>query len=298
MALSACGPSDTSGQFDMHPAISDRDVVNEEYPPGLRPLSFHSGGSKLNGLMYTASGPGPHPTVVLLHGYPGNERNLDLAQAMRRDGNNVLYFNYRGTWGSGGEFSVSNALEDVARALELVKNGDWAEKFRSDPERVALVGHSFGGFLGAITTAEDPDIACFTFIAGANLGAFGLAARADDRVRLGLESLLGSDMDTSGGPVNGDVGLVVDEIVERAEAWDLRSRASALSTRPLLLVAGERDEVLPKPEHHDPFLAALHKAGAEQVTEWVINDDHAISANRIDLAQGLIDWQQEECWRQ
>ena len=31
-----------------------------------------------------AAGAGPHPTMLLLHGLPGNERNLDLAQAARR----------------------------------------------------------------------------------------------------------------------------------------------------------------------------------------------------------------------
>jgi hypothetical protein len=30
---------------------------------------------------------------------------------------NVLYFDYRGTWGSGGEFSMAHALEDVAKAV-------------------------------------------------------------------------------------------------------------------------------------------------------------------------------------
>ncbi len=35
-------------------------------------------------MAYIPAGAGPHPTVVLLHGLPGNEKNLDLAQAMRR----------------------------------------------------------------------------------------------------------------------------------------------------------------------------------------------------------------------
>jgi len=46
--------------------------------------------------VYVAAGAGPHPAVVLLHGFPGNEKTLDLAQDVRRAGWNVLYFNYRG----------------------------------------------------------------------------------------------------------------------------------------------------------------------------------------------------------
>ncbi len=232
-----------------------------------------------------------------MHGYAGNERNLDLAQAMRRAGVNVLYFNYRGTWGSGGELSIPHALEDVARAVQLARDEEWASAYRSDPDRVALVGHSFGGFLGAITTAEDKDLPCFAFLAGADMGAFGLQARGDESVRAGRESVLGSDMDAAGGPINGDVRRVVGELVDRAEAYDVPSRAPALATRPLLVVAGERDEALPKADHHDRLVAALRAAGAKRLTEVVFDDDHSFSAHRIELARRLVDWQGAECWR-
>src|SRR5262245_56084827 len=41
-----------------------------------------SGGVGMNGMFYLSGGRGPHPTFVLLHGFPGNEQNLDLAQAI------------------------------------------------------------------------------------------------------------------------------------------------------------------------------------------------------------------------
>lgn len=47
--------------------------------------------------MYMAAGAGPHPTVLLLHGLPGNEQNVDLAQSIRRAGWNVLTLHYRGS---------------------------------------------------------------------------------------------------------------------------------------------------------------------------------------------------------
>ena len=133
--VTACTQSETPQQTGGHPATHDPEVVDAAYPPEMRELSFNSGGSKLNGLIYIANGPGPHPTVILLHGYAGNERNLDLAQAMRRAGNNVLYFNYRGTWGSGGEFSISHALEDVATAVELAREKRWGTITQKDPTR-------------------------------------------------------------------------------------------------------------------------------------------------------------------
>jgi uncharacterized protein len=295
--LVSCAQPRAVQRVGNHPATADPAVVHPAFPPAMRELSFTSGGSKLNGLMYVANGPGPHPTVVLLHGYAGNERNLDLAQAIRRAGVNVLYFNYRGTWGSGGEFSVAHALQDIARAVELVRSEEWASAYRADPTRVALVGHSFGGFLGAIATAENDDVACFAFLAGPDLGAIGLQARQDQGARAGMVSALDRDMDAEGGPIQGNARRVVNEVVDRAEEWLLPARAPALATRPLLMVAGTRDEAVPKASHHDRVIAALREAGAARLTELVLDDDHAFSAHRVELARRLVDWQRTECWR-
>src|SRR3954462_11893092 len=87
------------------------------HPARNRQLLIDSHGSKMNALFFLAAGAGPHPTMLLLHGLPGNERNLDLAQAVRRAGWNVLTFTYRGAWGSEGNFSISNAIDDAGAAL-------------------------------------------------------------------------------------------------------------------------------------------------------------------------------------
>jgi pimeloyl-ACP methyl ester carboxylesterase len=297
IAVSACSDSQFPEQVagDSMPAYPV--AVDSMFPPAMHEFSFESGGSRLNALMYIANGPGPHPTVVLLHGYPGNERNLDLAQEMRRAGSNVLFFNYRGTWGSGGRFTVSHALEDVSEVLKLVRDRDWAAEHRSDPVQVALVGHSFGGFLGAITTAGDRGVSCFAFLAGANMGAAGMQVNSNENVRAALEGVFGSAMNADGGPINGNAISVVDEFSAEADKYNVASWAPALATRPLLLVAGLRDESLRKSDHHDRVIAALRDAGAERLTELVFNDDHSFSATRVELARGLVDWQQNECWR-
>ena len=295
--LSACAATRPMQDVARHPATSDPVAVDARFPPAMREISFKSGGSKLNALVYIADGPGPHPTTILLHGYPGNERNLDLAQALRRAGTNVVYFDYRGTWGSGGTFSVPHALEDVAHVVARARDPEWASEYRADPGKVALVGHSFGGFLGAMTTAEDQSLPCYAHIAGADLGAFGLMARNDANFRSTLSAGLGADMDPDGGPVHADIESFMDDMVDRAEAYSLPSHGGALATRPLMIVAGTRDLTLLKKIHNDPLLAALRKAGAKRLTEVVYDDDHSFSSHRIDLAWRLVDWQREQCWR-
>jgi pimeloyl-ACP methyl ester carboxylesterase len=91
------------------------------HPTHNQQLLIPSNGVGLNALLFEGAGPGPHPTVILMHGLPGNERNLDLAQAIRRCGWDVLTFTYRGAWGSPGDFSIANSMEDTAAALAFAR---------------------------------------------------------------------------------------------------------------------------------------------------------------------------------
>ena len=125
-------------------------------PASLQSFQIPSHDGFLNALVYVAAGAGPHPAVVLLHGLPGNERNLDLAQEIRRAGWDVLYFNYRGSWGSPGDFSFTHGIEDTAAAVEYVRSPAMSKILRLDPTRIVLLGHSMGGFMAVQAAAADP----------------------------------------------------------------------------------------------------------------------------------------------
>src|SRR6266850_2479545 len=98
-------------------ATADPSPVDTAYPSVTRAVLIPSGDVRLNGVLYMAQGRGVHPTVVFLHGFPGDEKNLDLAQAVRRAGFNSLVFYYRGAWGSPGTYSYSHVLADVTATL-------------------------------------------------------------------------------------------------------------------------------------------------------------------------------------
>ena len=92
------------------PAQQPNAITNDPEPNSSTPTQnletvMDSHGSNIMGLFLLASGTQPHPTVILLHGFPGYEQNIDLAQSLRRDGWNVLAMHYRGAWGSQGAFS-------------------------------------------------------------------------------------------------------------------------------------------------------------------------------------------------
>jgi pimeloyl-ACP methyl ester carboxylesterase len=114
-------------------------------PAGMTELFIPSGGSLLAGLIYTANGSQKHPTLLLLHGYPGNERNLDIAQVVRSHGWNVIYFDYRGSWGSQGKFSFKNCVEDVVNVVSFCKK--YRDSLKIDTSNIVLFGHSMGGWV-------------------------------------------------------------------------------------------------------------------------------------------------------
>ena len=113
------------------PAVISDPAPDPAHPPRSAQVLVPSHEMGMNGLFYLAGGPGPHPTLILLHGFPGNEQNLDLAQAVRRAGWNVLTLHYRGTWGSPGDFSIVHALEDTDAAVDFVRQPNVAARFVS-----------------------------------------------------------------------------------------------------------------------------------------------------------------------
>src|SRR5262249_54536842 len=139
-------------------------------PPSADEIKIPSHGVALNGLIYVPGGSARHPIVVFLHGYPGHERNLDLAQAVRRAGYAALFFDYRGVFGTGDTFSYSHTLEDVAAVLAWVRAPETAEKYHLDPARIAIFGHSFGGWLALMSVDHEPPSVCVTAMAAANHG--------------------------------------------------------------------------------------------------------------------------------
>src|SRR5579872_509269 len=152
-----------------------------KHPAANRQVLIPSGGVGMNALFLLAAGDGPKPTLLLLHGLPGNEQNLDLAQAIRRAGWNVLTMHYRGSWGSPGTFSLAGAADDAAAAMAFLQQPQNAAKYRIDPRRILIGGHSMGGFAAARYAAAHPDgadVAGVVLIDAWNVGADGKDLRA------------------------------------------------------------------------------------------------------------------------
>ncbi|WP_219471036.1 alpha/beta hydrolase family protein [Nonomuraea rhizosphaerae] len=241
-------------------------------------VTFDSDGVRLLGVLHLPEGEGPHPVVVLLHGFPGNERNFDLAQALRRAGYASVVFHYRGSWGVGGTWSWANALEDAARVVAGVRDKAFAAEHRLDPERVAVAGHSFGGFAALMTGAADPDIVATVSVSCFD---FGTATRGlDAEGRRGWVAAFDDELL----PLKGTSGeALVAEMEAAGERWSLASLAPRFAGRPVLLIGTELDTVTPAEVHHHPLVPAYAAAEADlEHHAWAT--DHALSDHRLQLA--------------
>jgi dipeptidyl aminopeptidase/acylaminoacyl peptidase len=90
-------------------------------PAATVPFLVESGGATLVGVLHRPAGPGPHPVVVLLHGFPGYERNFDLAHALSRAGYATLVFHYRGSWGTAGHWTWRHGLQDAVAVVAALR---------------------------------------------------------------------------------------------------------------------------------------------------------------------------------
>lgn len=261
--------------------VTEDPAIDKANPPSVVELQIPSGESIMNGHLYVANGAGPHPTAIFLHGFPGNEKNLDLAQVLRRAGYNSLFFHYRGSWGSSGTYGIESFLEDTGAAIEFLKARAAAGEHRIDASKIALVGHSFGGFNTLITRLENPAVTCSVALAPANL--FPRLLEID------INALPKAPILALGGYSYADIAK---EGAPLAARLDYAARMKEETAGPMLLISGTRDRAVTL-DTQTPIAAA---SGNVPAFEHIILDaDHSFSGRRIELSRIVLNWMNANC---
>src|SRR3954447_18244499 len=123
-------------------------------------IEFHSGGNTCAAWLYRPESEGPHPIVVLAHGFAGvrEARLWAYAERFAAAGMAALVFDYRHFGASGGKprrlLDIERQLDDWRAAIAFARSLDGI-----DPARVALWGTSFSGGHVAVLAAEDHHVA-------------------------------------------------------------------------------------------------------------------------------------------
>jgi len=240
---------------------------------GLTGVTFDSDGHRLLGVLYLARGEEPKPTVLLLHGCPGLEKNLDLAVRLRDRGWNSLLFHYRGCWGSAGRYDLRTVPRDVTAAVDYLAGCP-----RVDSGRIAVLGHSMGGWAALVTAAAEPRLRA--------VAVYGAAARLGHNLRRSpefLEKEFTRFLAITPEEFSWQAALV-------AEQTDALAAAAAIGPRPLLVVHGTADPWVPVAQARE----LRERAGPSCRYVEVEGADHAFSWHRAELAGLVVGWLSEE----
>jgi len=260
-------------------------------PPSMQQMVLPSHGAMLLGVFYLAAGNEAHPTAVLLHGFPGFEQNLDLAQRMRAHGWNVLALHYRGSWGVKGDFSFLHCAEDADTEVQFVLDPANVTKYRIDPHRVVVIGHSMGGYMAASAAAHNPQVAAAVLISAWNIGA-----DYENRRHVGSEgATIGNEAkelasDNNLVPLDGTSGqALAREIYEHKSELNFNNLGPKISPRPVFVITS--NDGLQPVDH--ALVQALQKTGDSHVTEKHWDTDHGYSGFRTELADAILTWTKE-----
>jgi uncharacterized protein len=237
---------------------------------GITGVIFDSDGHRLLGTLYLARGYDPKPTALLLHGCPGLEQNADLAVTLRDGGWNSLVFHYRGCWGSEGQYDLCTIPGDVAAAVDHLHGGGYPGV---DAGRLAVVGHSLGGWAAVLAAAADPRLRAVAIYGTAvDLGAIDLTA-----------SQIAHEMTRFLTTTPEDFIRQRDEVIAQMDPFDA---VRSISPRPLLIVHGTDDRWIPA-----AHARRLH-AHAGQPSRYVEIDgaNHDFAWHRAQLRDLVADW--------
>ncbi len=259
------------------PAVFTDPAHDPAHPARMAVVHIPSGAVAINAVVYVAAGAGPHPVLVLCHGLPGNEKNLDLAQAIRRAGWTVITFNYRGSWGSPGTYSFANDLADVDAVLAWARDPAQVAALGLDPKHIVLGGHSLGGWATALTAAHDKGLAGAFMISPGNLGRIGKMSRDAAIAFLkdnGMEALATTPE------------AMADELIAKGSAYDFTQAAPQLTGTRLLVLTSD-DGGAPAAE---ALVSGIKAQGGTRVTLVHAATDHSWSDARVRLSSEVIGW--------
>ena len=264
-------------------AFKEFEIDEPDSFPEIAELSIVSGGCHLYGYMLTPDKriPGPYPTVIMSHGFPGYTTNNDLEFALMRMGCVVIHMNHRGAWGSEGNYLFTNLKDDLIAVTKWAHNPAIADRYNIDTENIFLVGHSMGGQT-VINAAK-----ALTFIKGvAALAAYDIGAAFDYK----LEKELFLMIETEGQCLKmSSVADVYENASDNRQALSVVENAEKLTNHNVLLVEARYDTIAPPDKMLKPLANYLSKLGGKVAYE-TIQSNHSFVGQRMKLARIVGTW--------
>jgi uncharacterized protein len=218
----------------------------------------------ISGWFFRAPTSRPAPAIVLCHGiWTGRRECLPLALRFREAGYNVLCFDFRAHGLSDGRFTSVGHHEtnDVLGAVEYMK-----QRPEVDAARIGVIGFSMGAAASIQAAARSRDIAAL--VADSAYATFLDAARYSFSLVTRVPHF----------PM-APIAMAWAKWIANVDASQLRpvDVIRNIAPRPVLLVHGDLDEIVPVRHAH-----TLFKAADEPKELWIFAGAHHVGARDID----------------
>ena len=293
---------ETQTMLDRNYLWKDR-IYPAEERPGKMDIILKGKRGRLLCTYFMSGGAGRHPVVIICHGFPGNERNMDLAAALRRVGFHVMTFHYSGSWGSDGNFSLGNCLEDLETVFDYVIK---EEELHADPDRIFLWGHSMGGFLAyhmavhrspgyrekqkitepvtrpaGVVLAMPADFVAMMQKAGKDPV---FREQSLEMMREGADWLVGTSAE-----------LLYREAAGMGESNLMERLLDFVADVPMLLINGLEDDMIPSEIALDRMTEKAEALGSTCISRIDLKTDHMAADRRCELTEVTADWLIGQC---
>lgn len=129
---------------------------------------FENEGEKIMGMLHKPLQNKKSPAVLMCHGFAGNKIGryrlyVLLGEALAKFGIASLRFDFRGCGESEGKFSsmtVESQVNDALKGLEFLRKCPDV-----DPDRIAILGNSFGAAIAVLASERDQHIKSLVLLA-------------------------------------------------------------------------------------------------------------------------------------
>jgi len=240
-------------------------------------------GLELAGELYIPSRNRPHPALCICHGIPDTPHNPSdrgyalLAQRFCNAGFLTLIFNFRGAGKSQGNLDMLGWSRDLQAAVNFLYNSEEIDK-----AHLCLLGFSGGAAVSVYAAAHDPRAsALVTCACPADFGFLGSGKQAASNIQHFRD--IGVIRDK-------DFPASVEEWLRGFETTSPIRWIDKISPRPLLLVHGDTDEVVPLEHAHKLF----QEAKEPKELAIIPGAKHKLRLEETAMA-AVLDWLKARC---
>jgi len=237
-------------------------------------VEFPSGGNTLPGRIYRDEGRARKPAVAICHGYPGDTKNMDLAEELALNGVVTLIFYYQGAWGSKGVYRFVKLEPSTRDAVSYLRALPFV-----DADRIGLISHSMGAL--PLTKRLSLDPAIKTGVLMSPVSDISMWTSGD-----ALETVIPHFIMSAKGKLEGmtveQLRVDLKEVTETTNPIKLIGGVKAS----VIMIVGSNDDVTP-PDQCKNFYDK-----ASEPKRWVLIDgaDHGFSEHRVPLIKAVLDW--------